>query len=268
MTDAPETAPVSAPEPVSTPTVTPESFSVPEAYAEKSWAQNIKSHDDLYNQFDNLQGMIGKKSVPGADASDEQLQEFYTQLRPEEAGGYDLSLPEGVEADQSGDAVQAEIEAVKGIFHKHGLSQKQAQGAYADYIAMQIEARPTEEQQDAAYAETMKAKYGEHAIAAEKVAAQYLVGSDATFKETFKELSPEAMSNVIEGINKIHNKFTKEDTSPEGGQPAPASSMDDKIAESNKLRMELKNGSPFDAGHKESRAKLAALDEEIKKLHK
>ena len=44
-------------------------FSVPEAYKDAGWAQNIKSPDDLWGQFANAQSLIGKRpaGIPLAD---------------------------------------------------------------------------------------------------------------------------------------------------------------------------------------------------------
>lgn len=115
-------------------------FSVPEAYKDAGWAQNIKSPDDLWGQFANAQTLIGKRpaGIPTADAPAEEWDKFYqAKGRPESADKYQLEskfegLPEGTDL--------SEIEGkAKAFFHKLGLSPKEAQTAWADYIGMELE---------------------------------------------------------------------------------------------------------------------------------
>lgn len=55
-------------------TITPPAesvFTIPDQYKEKGWSKNVKSIDDLFNQFDNAQKLIGKKTPQKPDKLDD-----------------------------------------------------------------------------------------------------------------------------------------------------------------------------------------------------
>lgn len=91
-------------------------FAVPEAYAEKGWAKNIKSSDDLWKMLDSSQELIGKKSVI-PDLSDEKArEEYFSQLRPEDKSEYVLPEHYGEEVNKF----------YQEAFYEAGLSKEQA----------------------------------------------------------------------------------------------------------------------------------------------
>lgn len=81
----PGSTPQGTPPPAPT---TPSDFKLPEAYASKGWAQNIKSSDQLFSEMDNLQGLLGKPriSLPEATATPEQKAEWKTKVMREHFG--------------------------------------------------------------------------------------------------------------------------------------------------------------------------------------
>lgn len=96
----------------------------------KNWA----SADDAISAYLDLEKKIGADtiSVPGDDASDEQRAAFYKALgRPDAAADYQLAAPEGATLAPETDAWWRETA------HKHGLSQKQAEGLMADYYGFE-----------------------------------------------------------------------------------------------------------------------------------
>jgi hypothetical protein len=126
-----EQAAQAAPE-ATTPTIetAPSSATRPEYIPEKFWdaAKGEPMIDKLAVSYAHLEKTLGQKSAapkkPGADATDEQRQAYYADLRkltgaPEKAEDYGLkapdNLPEGVEwnADLAGQAA--------GIAHKYGI---------------------------------------------------------------------------------------------------------------------------------------------------
>jgi hypothetical protein len=75
------------PTPPTPPTPPEDGFEVPETYQGEEWAKNIKSTEDLWEQTHNAQQAIGKKEInkiPGEDASDEEVTEFHSKLKPAE----------------------------------------------------------------------------------------------------------------------------------------------------------------------------------------
>lgn len=61
-------------------------FELPEEYREKSWANKVKSQDDLYKQIDNLTELAGKKTIKPIDfetASEQEIADYHKSLAPE-----------------------------------------------------------------------------------------------------------------------------------------------------------------------------------------
>lgn len=250
-----------------------QTFSVPEAFADKPWAQNIKSNDDMFTQMENLQGLIGKKSIPGSDATDEQLQEFYAQLTPE---SYELNLPEGVEAEIN----QEEQDAYKEFFKANGISQKQAQNLYEFYVKSELGKQPTEEQlaekekaSDVGFDKALDEKYGskEKGDEAVRITLQYALEHSPETKAALAELPNEQLLAVVDIVNSMHGKIpgNAEDTSPAGRETGSGgTSIDQKVKEANKIRMSKEIKDPFHPENTALREKLKNLDDEIRKAIK
>ena len=73
-------------------TTTQEPFKLPEAYKDKPWASKIHSQEDLFKQIDNLQALVGKKTVvPDLEkASDKEREEYFAHTRPASAEAYEF----------------------------------------------------------------------------------------------------------------------------------------------------------------------------------
>jgi len=112
----------SATQPAATPVETTPDFSIPDEYKEAGWASNIKSVNDLWTQHANAQKLIGKKTIgiPTADSSEQEVEDFYAKVRPESLDGYDFDL-------------EADTDFFKDIFHKNGISARQAKSLVEAY---------------------------------------------------------------------------------------------------------------------------------------
>lgn len=82
------------------------SFSVPEAYKDKSWAAKVKSQDDVYKLVDNLNGLVGKKSVPFdyANADEEAIKAHHASVAPKGLEEYEFLKADDPVAKVIGDA--------------------------------------------------------------------------------------------------------------------------------------------------------------------
>lgn len=251
-----------------------EAFSVPEQYAEKSWAANVKSLDDVYSQFDGMQGLIGKKSIPGPDATDEETQEFYNQLRPETADKYELMLPEGVEAEIN----QDEQNLYKQLFHNLGLTPKQANALFQGHVKLEMEkagklaeGQPTEAEaeaaKDAEFDKLVTEKLGDKADDAIKITMAHALEHSAETKKSISDLPPEQMAAIVDLISALDSKIPKdkEDGMPGSGDPSASQTIDQKVEEANKIRMSPEVKDPFHPENASKRAKLKELDSEIQK---
>ncbi len=158
-------------------------FTLPEEYKDKPWAAKVKSTEDLYKQIDNLNTLVGKKNAyPAADATPEQLNEYYAGLRPENAEAYDFgkdTSPETVK--QFGD-----------MLFKSNVSAHQSKQLIADYQAFQ---KATIEQATSAdgFKEVMTKQFGD----------KY----DATVASVSKSLEQYASKDDQAVINAMPNQY-------------------------------------------------------------
>lgn len=97
-------------------------FSVPDDYKDAGWASNIHSIDDLWSQHANAQKLIGKKTIgiPTDDSSEDEINEFYSKVRPEAEDKYDIDLGE-------------DTEVFRKIFYDNGISARQAKSITEAY---------------------------------------------------------------------------------------------------------------------------------------
>lgn len=111
-----------------TPVTTGGEFTIPESYKDQAWAKNIKSTDDLFNQFANSQKLLGKKGVIVPESFDDEkmTNQFYDQIgRPKDPSEYELD---------PNDARSKELEdKIKAVLHKSGLTKHQAKTIQKEY---------------------------------------------------------------------------------------------------------------------------------------
>lgn len=133
---APNPSPTPTPNPAPNPAPTTGLDFIPEAFRESSWAKKYTTSEDFFKGVDNMSKMMGQKQIvegikpPGQDASDDDWGKFFNEIgRPESADKYalpDLEIP--------GFDVKGEREMFTSMAHKNGLTQKQAEGLYKDYL--------------------------------------------------------------------------------------------------------------------------------------
>ena len=107
-------------------------FKLPDAYKDKPWASKVKSLDDLYKQIDTLDALKGKKTiVPNLkDATPEEREAFYAQLRGKDASEYVIPTTTSVPIP---DDTQP---AVAKMFMDNGISPVQAEGFIKEYLGL------------------------------------------------------------------------------------------------------------------------------------
>lgn len=96
-------------------------FAIPDEYKDKSWAQKIKTQDDIFKQIDNLTSLVGKKTIAPIDystATAEEITAHHRSIAPENASDYDF----GENSDP------AFSSAVGEVFKKYGLNTHQGKG--------------------------------------------------------------------------------------------------------------------------------------------
>jgi hypothetical protein len=108
---------------------------------ENETLKGITTVSGMAKMLVNAEGMVGKDKVvmPSEDATDEELEVFYTKLgRPAKDTDYDLTLPEEVKyADE-------DIKAFRGFAHKIGLSAAHTKALFEWHTGLSIESAKTE----------------------------------------------------------------------------------------------------------------------------
>lgn len=244
-------------------------FSIPDNYKEAKWAQNIKSSDDLWKQMNDAQGLIGKKSIPSHDSSDEEWADFYSKMRPESADKYEFSLPEGLEIDNDNEEVKAENEFIREMFHKYGLSQKQAAGLYQDYTAFKLGQNPSEEEiaaqkeeQDRDFEAKAKEAFGDKTKEVMKEASREFASLSEEAQGEMNGLSNESLIFIM---NKINSTISKEDTMTSGEASTSGQSIDEIRSELANLRVSAEYKDPTHPDHKKTALKVEELREKMGK---
>lgn len=242
-------------------------FVIPEAYADKDWTKNVKSMDDMFSQFDNAQSLIGKKNIPSEESSQEEWNEFYNKLgRPEEAGNYELSLPEGAEFEIN-DELQLEA---KELFHEIGLTQKQAQKLFEYDAQRQLKAAEaahmTDEQLDAQFDEMAAEAFGKDKGAILKQAKVAVGKMSEKSQEAFSGLDNKSMVAMAGILSELVGQYTSEDGVPStDGSSGSAQGIDEIRSELSQLAL---SPAAKDVMHPEHRGTAQKIDELRAKLRK
>lgn len=211
-------------------------FKLPDDHKDKPWASKVKNEADLYKQLDNLSALAGKKNAyPDADATPEQLDEFYSGLKPENAKVYDFGEdhPNPEFAGKVGDAI-----------FDAGISEHQGNKLISSYNALEKTALA-----EATSAEGFKGvmeksfgeKYDSTVAAVSKEHKQHLSSEDQTLMD--------AIPNEYLGmIYRLTNSMQKAYGASEGGSDAHGN------------QGAAPAGVDIDAQRSELRGKIRALD--------
>ena len=110
--------------------------SLPEDIRDNQLIHNANSIESLAKTAIHAQSMIGadKIAVPGRWANDDDWNNVYTKLgKPEDAQGYKLELQEGTQVDKDMESWY------RGLAHKAGLNDRQANTIFQEYMAKEAE---------------------------------------------------------------------------------------------------------------------------------
>lgn len=186
---------------------------IPEGYKDREYLKNIDSFDRLFQDFDNAQKLIGKKTIPSEDDPQEKWDDFYKALgRPDEHTAYEFEKLEGVNYNED------IANKTKEIFHKAGLTPKQAAMIQSEYDKMVQEFQPSSEEIDRQFDELASKAFGnekDEALKKSKALIDKYVPED--FREHVGNLSNKdlvILSSVLNGVIKDH---VSEDNIPGSG---------------------------------------------------
>jgi len=260
------------------------SFSIPEDYADRGWAEKIKSSDDLFKAYDNAQSMIGKRpaGIPSKDASDDEWNQFYKAMgRPDEPK-YDFTEPEGL--PEGFDTTPFREQAAE-ILHKAGLTPKQANAVYNEYLKLEMNSagqsqEATEAQQaelDKQYVELTKEHFGDDAQKYEGLLKEdFEKHVPQSLKETFAKLTdmPDVLTALMaytkgkQGeIDRVKKEYGQEGGITTGNQ-ANGQSIDDTRRELASLRSSKEARDFTSPKYNETQERIKQLAESVDRYYK
>jgi len=260
------------------------SFSIPEDYADRGWAEKIKSSDDLFKAYDNAQSMIGKRpaGIPSKDASDDEWNQFYKAMgRPDEPK-YDFTEPEGL--PEGFDTTPFREQAAE-ILHKAGLTPKQANAVYNEYLKLEMNSagqsqEATEAQQaelDKQYEELTKEHFGDDAQKYEGLLKEdFEKHVPQSLKETFAKLTdmPDVLTALMaytkgkQGeIDRVKKEYGQEGGITTGNQ-ANGQSIDDTRRELASLRSSKEARDFTSPKYNETQERIKQLAESVDRYYK
>lgn len=132
---------------------------IPEEYTKDPNVTKFKNIPDFLKSHISLGKMVGAKGVivPKDDAKPEEVEKFYNALgRPEKPEGYKIDVPKDLHK-----SIVITPESISGyqmLAHKHGLSQKQADGLNKDWLTIQNKIAVENERAEIEAAQTAETK--------------------------------------------------------------------------------------------------------------
>jgi len=211
---------------------------IPEEHKGKDYLKPVKSFDDLFNQFDNIQKLIGKRNLPADDATPEQWDEYFSKLpgRPEKPEDYAFEHPEDHPKNEEFDT------AVKQLMHQIGLSKQQAsilQKGFDGLINQQMQAQATaKKEQDQAFEKLADNLFGDKKdTILSEVKALIDVHAPDDLKPHLGRLDNESLMLLAGVLNSVRNKYIKEDSIHQGPNDSVSMSEQERREEGRKLML-------------------------------
>lgn len=255
------------------------SFSIPEEYAGKGWAEKIKSQDDLFKQIDNLDSLVGKRQIPGEGATDQEWDEFFGKIgKPESPDKYQLTDPEMPEGFALPDDFKSKAQK---IMHESGLTQKQADTLYQKFLqeeisvagsnqkAMAEKQKELDAQFDEVTTKLFGDKFEEVSARSQNIIKENVPQELIPHLQSLSDSDPKALAAVIALTDKmatqmseIKKKYGAEDNLGSGGQAA-ASGKEEVLKKLTEAKVRAKSSDPFSPDRK---AAINEIEEYRKQL--
>jgi hypothetical protein len=180
---------------------------------------------ELFKKLDGAEQLIGRKTIgiPAADAPQEEWDQYYAKVRPSDPKGYEILKAEGEQGDEKVE------EALRSLFHKTGLTPKQAkelQGGYSELLkGISAEAKTKAAAAEAEFAKLTQDTFGaEKDKVLERTQQMLREYAPESAKKFLGDLDNKALVVLSAAMNAIHTKFLSEDGGMKpGGAPAAAS---------------------------------------------
>jgi len=185
--------------------------SIPEAYREKTYLQDVDSIEKVYAKLDGSQQLLGKRpnGIPDKNATAEDWNAFYNNAgRPETADKYEL---EGFKEGQ--EELSTDIKA---LFHKVGLSGEQAKELQTGYDGIMTKLAEglgaSSEANEAEFREMTTKYFGDDQVKIIATANKLLMESiPADLKPHLEKLDNTSLVIMASALNNIQKRYIGED---------------------------------------------------------
>lgn len=245
---------------------------IPEDYKEKPYMKDIDSMDKLFEQFDNTQKLIGKRSIPGADSPQEEWDQFFNKLgRPEDPDKYEFDT---VELPDELKRTDDQVGLMKKIFHEAGLTPQQANTILKKTDEATIEYYNNNKE---AFENQLKQRDQEFEEKATKLFGERKETALATAETMLKKYVPQGFEAEVQGLdnktmlvlsavlNNIHQSGRTEDDLDKGGEAPMAKTADSMREDAKRLMMSEEWKDEFHPNHDSTKAKVRELYQKIAK---
>jgi hypothetical protein len=261
--------------------------SVPADLKEKPWVVELLKKEnpqsEMWKQHAELQKKLGDRPdpIPGADATDEELEKFYAKMRPESADKY--AIPDIYLGDEKKDLAKHINESRNPEYVKSMQEAAFEVGIRPDQFAKLIakseafRATVTEAQsaaaveQEAKFEDGAKKLFGgdkDKALAFGKSAINTMLSKEV--REYLGNASNETLLGVAAMAKAYHAKYEKEDTMGSGGGSGTIAGMTEAElnAEQRKLMALPEYGNQFHANHETVRKQIRDISNQIVEVRK
>lgn len=262
---------------------TENSFSIPDDYKDRGWTEKVKSQDDVWKLLDNSQSLIGRRpaGIPSQDASDDDWEQFYKAMgRPDEAK-YEFTTPEGLPEDFD---VSPFKDQASEILHKAGLTPKQADKVFNEYLKLELEGVGKQQEQsaeqqaalDKQYEELTKEHFGDDAEKYENLIKEdFSKHVPQSLKETFAKLTdhPDVLTALMAyakgknaEIERVKKEYGQEGSITTGSQPTNQG-IEDVRRELATLRVSKEARDFTSPKYNETQARISQLQERVQRYY-
>lgn len=236
---------------------------IPAEYKDVPWVKDTKDIPSLFKRTSDLMTEIGKRpaGIPQDNAKPEEIAAFNKAWGvPDKPEDYKLSDPPK-EVGPANPEFQA---AIKNMFHKAGISAKQAAALEKDWNALTVEMVKKNgaqaEQADTDFNKLRDEVFGAQAETVIKNASALIAKFvPEKMKSHVENLSNEnliVLAGVIEGIRK---EYISEDKLPSGGGAPVGMTAEQKRAKGQELMASPAYTNPFDPNHEKVKAEVQAI---------
>lgn len=235
---------------------------IPAEYKDKPWIKDVKDLPGLFKRTDGLLTEMGKRpaGIPEDNAPEEKWTAFNKAFGvPEKPEDYKLSP--GTTEQPADPKFQ---EGIKSVFHKAGVSARQAkvlEAGYNDLVtAFLKDAKGASEAQDADFEKITNSVFGERKAEALNGAKQLIMAhTPEALKPHIEKLSNENLIILSGVLDAVRQQYISEDAMPRGGSAPMGMSQEQRQAKGRELMASKAYQNPFDPEHEKVKAEVQRL---------